>query len=442
MNFLATEYNPELGCYIKWLHGNPTQQIEKMYSMSAFHFFTAHTGYIKHTEYNKYSEYMLFSVSSIMNNTTDWYVRIYIDDSIITTLNKESPGWIQKINQLKQFPRVQIVAIKMPLYYLPASQSHQGLLAVLFRYLPLFDPNVGICLFRDLDNIWTEQHDYFTNKWLTEGTEEICMFLNKDYKRQQICELTYDDIILEDIYHTSVLSGIWNIRKPLMYVFPTSIWYKMFAYIESYTDFVNDDKYIGYKYHKVRFTYGFDELAISRIMLPIFINMGLKIYAIPIKIYDIPYISNLFDDPALVKFLKSVTAAENIPILKNLVLNNYWHMSSTNAGLPQYILCIITNIYFKLITRKSLFYKNELFLNTLQTRVYPTPLLMGLGLFTFKNYNRYSWYPNAQNILGGTGVVGKFISTNQRILIQEFTNDSDLSNNGDGIDIPPNPYGI
>jgi hypothetical protein len=63
----------------------------------------------------------------------------------------------------------------------------------------------------------------------------------------------------------------------------------MFAYIESFTAFVNDPKYKGYKFYGVRFSYGFDELALTRIVIPNFINMKMKFYCIPIKIYDPVY---------------------------------------------------------------------------------------------------------------------------------------------------------
>jgi hypothetical protein len=436
--FLQEEYNAELGCYIKWIQGNPEEKIEKMYSMSAFHFFDNNIGYVEHYEYQKYAEYLNLTVRSIIENSPDWYVRIYTDTSILTDLNGESNKWKEILDNFSDESRIQILCIKMPDYYSETNHNHQGLLPVLFRYLTLFDPNVSICLFRDIDNIWTEQHDYFTNQWLS-GTEDICVFLNTNYKRQQICDLTPTDVVLEEKYYCTLLSGMWNIRKSFGYIFPFDIWQKMFAYIENYTDFVNNPEYKTYKYFGIRFTYGFDELALTRIVLPIFMDMGLTFYAIPIKIYDLDSLNCLFDDPILKKFFDLMSDRQTMSIVKQIALNNYWHMNTENEGLSEYILCILINIYFNIIIGKSS-YKNEKFISALQNKIYPVPILMGLGLFTFKNLNRYNWYP-IQNVksTGGIDVVKKFIDQNLRLTLEDFTANSDLSNNGDG---PINPYSI
>jgi hypothetical protein len=434
------EYVPELGCYLKWLHGDPSQQIEKLYCMAAFHFFTTDTGYIEHLEYQKYAEYMDISVNSIIVSTTDWYVRVYIDESVLNSLNPENVIWREKLAVLYTIPRVQVICVKMPRYYLPNSQNHQGLLPVIFRYLPLFDKNTSILLFRDIDNIWTEQHHYFVDKWLTNGNEDIFLFMNQNYKRQEIKDLTQNDVILDDHFYTAILSGLWSVRKPMGSKFSYSIWQKMFAYNESYTDFVNLAKYKEYKYHKVRFTYGFDELMLTRIALPLLIREGLSVYAIPIKIYDEAYLQNLFDGNAIKKFLKVLTTPDNIEIIQRIVLKNYWHMSTPNVGLSQYIICLLTNIYFNIITTKNKFYKNDIFINAVRYKVYPVPLLMGLGLFTFKNYKRYNWFNYDGSTSSGINILHKFLTTNTRLTIAELTANSDLSNDGDGTDT--DPYGI
>ncbi len=425
------EYIPELGCYLKWLHGDQKRSVEKLYCMSAFHSFTKTDGYERYTDYNKYAEYLDVSISSIINNSIDWYVRLYIDDSILAPTNEESVLWHEKLVKLYLLDRVQVISVKMPRYYIAGANCHQGLLAVLFRYLPLFDANTSIMLFRDVDNIWTEQHDYLVNNWLENGEEELFLFLNQDYKRQQIESLTTTGVILENKFYTSMLSGLWGIRKRHGYRFPYSIWHKMFAYVESYTDFVDMPAYKQCKYYGVRFTYGFDELMLSRVMLPLLLDMGLSVYAIPIKIYDGDYIANLFDEPILRKFFKMLTRPENISIIRSITINNYWHMTTPNAGLSEYILCLLTNVYYRLITEKNRFYSNDTFINALKYRVYPVPLLMGIGLFTFKNYNKYNWFRTSDR-RGGSDIVQQFLSTNVRLSIEELTATSDLSNNGDG----------
>ncbi len=433
----SKEFIPELGCFLKWLYGNPNEQVDKIFSMSAFQFFQKNeyndeTGYANYHEYQKYAEYLEISVKAIIENTRDWYIRIYIDESILNVENPDVVLWDQKIKLFMTMPRVQIICVKMPLYYHNDTRTHQGLLPVMFRYLALFDKNLSIILFRDIDNIWTEQHYYLVENWLNGGGEDIFLFMNEKYKRQQIESLTKDGVILQDKYYTTILSGLCSIRKSKGEFIPYSVWHKMFSYIESYTDFVMLDEYKTYKYYGVRFTYGFDELMLTRILLPLLLDMGKSVYAIPFKIYEESYIANLYDKPILRKFQKMLTLPENIEILRSISINNYWHMNTTNAGLSQYILCILTSIYFKLITEKNSFYKNDTFINAIKYEIYPVPLLMGIGLFTFKNYARYKWYPD------GSNVFKKFIYTNKRISIDEFTANSDLSNNGDGPD--PDPY--
>lgn len=428
LEFYDAEYCPRLGLYQKWIHGNPNQRIEKLYSMSAFQCCTSDNGFVLQQDYQKYAEYLALSVQAIIDNSPQWYIRLYIDESILNPDNPESVIWIQKLELLKLQDRVQIICIKFPRYYV--NGSHQGLLAVMFRYLTLFDPNVIISLFRDIDNIWTQQHQYFIDEWIDRG-DDICLYLNNNYKRQQACSLTQNDVILEDKFYKTILSGLWNIRNPDG-AFPISIWQKIFAYIESYTDFVNNDEFIDYKFYQTRFVYGFDELALSRVVLPIFIQMGLSVYTIPIKIYDLDYFNNLFDTPVLHKFLGRVSDKQTLITIKKIMIDNYWSMFTENAGLSQYILGIITNIYFGIIMNKSKFYNNDYFINSLKNKIIPIPLLMSIGIFTFKNYVRYSWYPNDTGKISGSEIVDKFLNTNKRITLEEWTAGSDLSNNGNG----------
>ena len=442
-----SEFDSRLGLYQKWLHGDKTQKIKKLYSMSAFQAYTETTGYIIQPEYQKYAEYLVLSVNAILNNSTEWFVRVYIDESILNPDNKDRDVWIQKLNVLQQYNRVQIICVRFPRYFL--NGSHQGLLPVMFRYLTMFDPNVSISLFRDIDNIWTEQHQYFIDQWVAKDTD-ICLYLNEDYKRQQAIGLTQNDVILENTFYTTLLSGLWNIRNPADGAYSITIWQKIFGYIESYTNFAFDPAYKNYKYYGTRFSYGFDELALTRAVIPIFINMGLTFYTIPVKIYNLDYFNSLFDNPVLGKFLKRVSTKATLDTIKTIMINNYWSMFTENAGLSQYILCIITNIYFGIIMNQSKFYSSEILSNNIKTQIIPNPLLMAIGIFTFKNFKRYNWFPIDGKITCGVDVVNKFLTTNQLITLEEWTANSDLSNFGNGTPIPPvidppnpsNPYNI
>jgi hypothetical protein len=341
--------------------------------------------------------------------------------------------WAEKINALKQHDKVQIICVQFPRYY--ANGNHQGLLPVMFRYLTMFDPNVGISLFRDIDNIWTDQHQYFIDQWIERDTD-VCLYLNENYKRQQVIGLTENDVILENKFYTTLLSGLWNIRNPPGGAFSVAIWQKIFGYIESYTAYAFNPEYMGYKYYGARFSYGFDEIALTRVVLPILIDAGATFYSIPVKIYDLDYFNNLFHTPVLAKFLKRVSDRETLDTVKTIMINNYWSMFTENAGLSQYILGIITNIYFGIIMNKSKYYSSETLINNIKNQIIPNPLLMSIGIFTFKNYKRYNWFPIEGKTTCGIDVVNKFLNTNARITLEEWTAGSDLSNFGNGTPAP------
>jgi hypothetical protein len=413
------EYNPQLGLYQHYLHGDKNQKIEKMYAMSIFQFYTDQTQFVTYN-YQKYAAYLELSVRGIIENTSDWYIRIYMDESLLNPKNPDSILWKQKLEILMRQSRIQIICVKFPKYYLIETYNHQGLLAVMFRYLSLFDPNTSIILFRDVDNIWTEQHQYFVDKWLDRG-DDICLFLNNDYKRQQVCDLTPDDLILDDTYYITLFGGLWNIRKPLNTSFSISIWQKMFSYIESYTSFAFKPEYKTYKFYGTRFAYGFDELALSRIALPIFIEMKKTFYIIPLKIYDFEYFSKLFNNPVVNKFLRNISDKETIATVKDILINKYWDMYSPTSGMAQYILCIITNIYFDIIMKKSKYYTSDTFINGLKNQIIPHPLLMSIGIFNFKNFDLYNWYPIDNKSSCGSTTVKKFIETNTKLTLEDWT---------------------
>lgn len=417
--FNDDEFDVNLGVYQKWLHGDKNQQCEKIYCMSAFQPWDPVSGFVT-AKYQKYAEYLYLAVTAIHEQTSEWMVRIYIDESILNPANPDRKIWKKKFDLLLTLPRIQLICVKFPRYYLPAN-CHKELLAVLFRYLALFDPNVSICLFRDIDNVYTEQHNYFVNEWL-KTEKDICFFMNSEYKRQQIKGLSpTGEIELEEKYYTTILSGLWNIRKPMGYAFPKSIWQKIFAFIEDYTDCTSRREYKDFKNYGVRFSYGFDEIALTRIAVPIFINMGLSIYTIPIKIYDVEFFKNMFENPVLIKCLRNISDKDTLEKIKDIMINKYWDMTSPTAGLAQYILCILANIYFGIITNQSKFYVNETLKNNIKNKVIPNTLLMSIGAFTFQNFNHYNWYPIAGRTICGSDVVKKFLATNKQISFDEWS---------------------
>jgi hypothetical protein len=403
--FTRDNFNPKLGCHLYWIKGNPRKYIREIYSMSIFQTYSRETGYnLDHSQkYHKYAQYLELSVINILT-TRDVYIRLYVDNSLFTKINPDSHIWENILNLLSQFSRVQIVAVKFPQYYSESTHSHQGLLAVMFRYLALFDPNVNICHFRDIDNIWNNQHNYFVEKWLGVGANissdsiDVLLFLNSNYKRQQIesFDIFSGNVILENKFYNTLFSGFWSIRKRGADgeegILPIYIWHYMFAYMESYTDFVNFEKYRELRYYGFRFLYGFDELVLSRITIPILLERytETRISSIPIRVYNKEYFEELFQ-PELNKLYMSMFSGglSEKNTIREIIVNRYWDMSSPTSGLAQYLLYIISNIYYRIITGQS-FIKSIQIINILKYKVYPVPFLMSVGFFVFHNFFKYS----------------------------------------------------
>jgi len=433
--FHQNEYDAALGIYQKWIHGDKEQIIDKIYSMSVFQYYdTDMQVYSKSGEYHKYADYIHLSLQSIMRNTPEWYVRLYIDSSILHPDNPDKQIWESKLQLIFQMTRVQIIAVEFPRYCI--NGHHKDLLAVMFRYLALFDKNLSIILFRDVDNIYTSQHQYFVDKWLERG-DDICVYMNNKYTRQQITDLVpasgNSNTVLGDKHYNIIFGGLWNIKKPIGYTFQKSLWQKMFAYNESYTSFTSNNEYINSNKYGVQFVYGFDELMLSRVLVPTFISMNLKFYAIPIKIYDTTVFRTMFQDPTVKKFLLMISNKSTLTRVENIIVGEYWVMTANTAGLAQYALCILTNIYFGILLGKSPYLDTSL-INNIKTRVMPNPLLMGIGIFTFKNFKKYKWYPDGQNTtrLSGSEVVDRFLETGNKLTLDDWSAGCDPS-------LPPLP---
>lgn len=429
IRFLESEYDKRLGVYQKWVSGDPTEKVERIYSMSAFQYYDRSKGFII-ADYQKYAEYLLITVESIIQNTNDWYIRLYIDNSIIHQHNADRTPWIKTFNKLLGYSRVQIIAVKFPMYYLE-NGCHQELLPVMFRYLILFDPNVSIILFRDIDNVYTEQHQYFVDTWLERG-EEMCFFMNDKYRRQQIGGLSETgEIMLEDIYYTTIFGGLWSIRKPLGSIFSITLWQKLFAYIDEYTKCTTITEYRHHRNYKIKFIYGFDELSLSRVAVPVFIAMGYKSYIIPTRIYDVAFIKNMFLNEKIQDVLLTVSTRNTLALVYDTVINNYWTMDGPIAGLAQYMLCILTNIYYGILTGKSVVHSGDDIKNIIKNDIMPSTLLMGIAIFTFRNHHKYNWYDPIDNDgsepthLCGHDIVKRYLETNQPLTFGDWSGNND-----------------
>lgn len=377
----------KLGIQTKYIIGNKNERIDKLVSMVAFHLYIGQN-FVQHTYYYKYAQYLLESVKYILNNS-EWHVRLYIDDSLTSPKNKEKSVWIDVLELFTKYKRLQVVHVTFQQYYDKTNSCHKGLLATLFRYLVLFEDNVNVCIFRDIDNIWTEQDFYFTNQWINSGCDGV-MYLDNNYRKQEITKLTQYDVLRTGEHFLSVFAGIWGYR--LHYeALPPTLWHKLLFYTLDSNKFVYKQIYSRTKFFAIPFIYGFEELAISRVLIPELINQNKRFYVVPIKIWSIDHFKRLFNEQ-LESFYDEIGLQTNTrKKVEQCILQQYWDMTSCNSGKAQLLLGMLTNIYYKIITKQSKRFSSNKHLIDILINMYPKPFLMSLGLFFFKNFIKYQW---------------------------------------------------
>lgn len=376
-------FHPEFGLSLEYLYGDPDQSIDRCICMSVFHLFIE-GHFVQHSVYYKYMQYLLLSVTSIHTNFPGWFTRIYLDDSVFAQRNIESGLWERVFAILKRYPKVQIIRVHCPGHFDEKTKSHKGLLATMFRFLVLFDPKVKYCLFRDIDNIWTTHDFYFVSEWIKSGSDGM-LYLDLNYRKQEIQQLTATDVVRSGNDYLSIFAGIWGYHTPEP--LPVTLWHRMMFYAEHQSHFVHSSKYVTYKFYRIPFIYGFEELALSRILIPKLIQMNKSFYVVPIRIWNVEAFNALFDERVLSIHEAIGLSGEVRDQVRIIITDRYWDMTSSQSGLAQFLLCILTNLYQRIITGDTRFnvYREIL------REIYPIPFMMSLGMFVFKNFLKYTW---------------------------------------------------
>lgn len=371
---------PSLGLELTFIHGDPDQHIPRCISMSVFHLYIE-GNFVQHVYYYKYIQYLLLSVMYASQNNRDWMIRLYTDDSIISPKNKESEQWKRAMHIFRRLPNVQIINIKFPNHYIDDVKCHKGLLGAMFRFLPLFDTKVDICIFRDIDNIWTQHDFYFVNQWIDSSAQGM-LYLDYNYRKQEISELTQSDVIRTGKEILSVFAGVWGFKGTISVTW----WHKMFYYIEQSNSFVYLPKYKGYKFYKIPFIYGFDELVLSKILVPGLMKQD-DFYVVPIQIWNTFSFSRLFDSITKEFHTEIGLVGETRRDIQYLFVHRYWDMESSQSGLAQFLLGLLSTLYFRVITEDTRFNKYKDVLKG----IYPIPFLIAIGSYYFKNLLKYRW---------------------------------------------------
>lgn len=363
---------PNLGITQDFLIGGEISR-SKVYSLSLF--------LLDNNSALKYQRYTKLCVDSLLAQNPDWGVHLYIDKSVSNRFVQKAFGSYP--------PGLQVIRVQMHRY-----PDNYGLLPVLFRYLPLFDPGIEVCVFRDIDNIWTDQDRYFVDTWLSSDCALIAA-LNDKYLRQQIRNAQFE---YEERYYSCIFAGLWGVRKQAP--IPVALWQLMFAYLEFSTDFIPS--------RQNRFYYGFDEILLSRICVPYFLSKEYKCLAYPVRIYDEVLLRNM-TNPLLVpagtlrnEMRKLITsfnlpyssykadADQQIAQVRDILVNRYWEITGESAGEAQYALVVLSHLYFYILTGNVTKY-NRRFMTALRYLIYPIPTVISCGIFTFNNVYLSQW---------------------------------------------------
>lgn len=359
------------------------QSKPKVYSLSLFLLDSQSSAALKYQRYAK------LCIDSLLQQNPDWGVRLYIDPTVSNTYIAKAFGGPSP------HPNLQVIRVRMHRY-----PANYGLLPVLFRYIPMFDPGVEVCLFRDIDNVWTDQDRFFVDTWLDSDCE-LTAALNDKYLRQQVKNAAFE---YEDRFFSCIFAGLWGIRKRS--AIPASLWQFMFAYLEFSTDFIPRKQN--------RFYYGFDEILLSRICIPYFLSLDYKCLGYPIRIYDPVLLANM-TNPALIPAtpssnavlrteMRKLIAAVQLPFSGNvsdvdrqistcrdLLVNRYWDIATATAGEAQYLLVVLSHLYFYILSGKYGARYSRRFMTVLRYLVYPIPAVISCGLFTFGNIYLSQW---------------------------------------------------
>ncbi len=174
-----------------------------------------------------------------------YIVRIYIDYSILSTKYSETEKiWKPLLNQLQKHDNVQIVKYYCPLFSVTEEGFHYMYISSMLRILSLFDPDVGISVFRDIDSIPFPE-DY----------RIIQLFESSKYSIHKYKKALYRPYWLEDV-------GFSKEELQKYGFFPAGL----FAYKGTL-----DHEYIDYIYkiittQELNWAFGIDEVLINKLM--------------------------------------------------------------------------------------------------------------------------------------------------------------------------------
>jgi len=228
---------------------------------------------------NHYSICLYESIILYLEYLPNYNIRIY-GDATINIENNKNENIIKLFKIINSDNRIDYYEIEQNLNNIKLLEkdnlNHIGLFGALFRFYILLDPEVERCICIDADNFPMESFTDIIKNWEVESNNNLLIFKPTFYSRKNI-----NDKCVEQL-----LAGMSGFKKPINKIINPLIFKKIFEYLDiqynkfkdKYNDYCDNNVSIEYK---TPFQFGFEEQALTNILIPFFIHNKQKIIIIP-----------------------------------------------------------------------------------------------------------------------------------------------------------------
>ena len=227
---------------------------------------------------NHYAICLYESIKLYINYLPNYNIRIYGDKSIDTSINKNKHliKLFELINSSDRIEYYEVLQKVDDQVSLMKDNKHIQLLGALFRFYALLDPSISHIISVDADNFPTESLKNIINDWEQENKNNLLIFKPLFYSRKNINNKCIQQI----------LAGMCGFKKEVNKIINPEIFLKIFQYIDKmYLTF--KDEYIDYCDNNTKikydtpFRFGFEEQAITNILIPYYLLQKQEIIIIP-----------------------------------------------------------------------------------------------------------------------------------------------------------------
>ena len=252
----------------------------KFISTSLFDAYLGNTTIPYYKNINHYSVCLYTSIKLYLEYLPEYKIRIYGDISI-DLKNNTNENLIKLFDLINSNDRIEYYEVEQKFNNLkainPTGNKHIGLLGALFRFYILLDPNTTVNIMVDADNFPMKT---FVDNILTfenDNEEGILIFKPYYYARKN----------LNDNCIQQILAGMSGFKKKNGFIVNPEIFIKIFKYIDNmfgvfkkdFEDVCDNNRIIKYS---TPFTFGFEEQALTNILVPYFLINNIKFTYVPL----------------------------------------------------------------------------------------------------------------------------------------------------------------